>query len=248
MKDILAPFYFVYVVLLFLISMLPFYVFMRSAKLIVGNRTFINLLYKNFKLWMGIFMPMIFCPVKLFGRERFIHDENYVVIINHNSFMDIPVSAPGIPGASKTLAKIEISKVPLFGFLYTSGSILVDRKDKHSKANSYGQMEAALKDGIHLGLYPEGTRNKTKALLAPFHDGAFKVAIKTQKDIIPSIILGTKHILHPTKKIWAWPHKIEFHFLEKISVHGKTLKDLEDIKQTAHQQMLQFLELHKAKL
>lgn len=71
---------------------------------------------------------------------------------------------------------------------------MVTRQDAQSRKDSFPKMIEALNKGLHLCLFPEGTRNKTSEPLARFYDGAFKVAIEAQKPIIPGLIFGTKNI------------------------------------------------------
>lgn len=229
-KNILGRVYLVYFLLLFIITMLPVYI----GALIISSwadprRS--KVLHQMFKLWMGIFMPMVFCPVRRRGAQHFESGKTYVVICNHNSFMDIPVSSPWIPGANKTLAKIEIAKVPLFGTIYKLGTILVDRNDEKSRKESFASMRQTLQMGLHLCLYPEGTRNKTGKGLQPFQDGAFVVAIREQTPIIPALIFNTSKILPQDKTFFAWPSSIPFHFLKPISTEGLTLRDLPELKE-----------------
>jgi 1-acyl-sn-glycerol-3-phosphate acyltransferase len=72
--------------------------------------------------------------------------------------MDVPLSCPFIPGANKTIAKASFTKVPLFGFYYMKGSVLVDRNSDESRRKSYDKMKAVLKGNMHMSVYPEGTR------------------------------------------------------------------------------------------
>jgi 1-acyl-sn-glycerol-3-phosphate acyltransferase len=219
-KDILARVYFVYAALLFAITMLPIALLFLIARSFFNEHKSSIIIQKGFQVWMGIYMPLIFCPVKHVGRNQFKKGQNYVVTLNHNSLADVPVSSPGIPGPNRTLAKIEMSKIPIFGYIYSSGSILLDREDQKSRTESFKKMVAALEKGLHLCLFPEGTRNKTHEPLARFFDGAFRVAIMAQKPVMPGLIFGTKNFFHPTKKYWIWPHRIEFHFLEPIETAG----------------------------
>src|SRR5690625_2104436 len=154
---------------------------------------------KWYRVWMKVLMTLVFCRIKLKGRAYFEKDQNYIVVCNHNALFDILVSTPSVPGASKTLAKAELAKIPVFGFIYRSGSILVDRKNARSRAKSMEDMKKTLASGMHLILYPEGTRNKTEAPLKSFHDGAFKMAVETQKPIIPALLFNTRKILPPGK-------------------------------------------------
>jgi 1-acyl-sn-glycerol-3-phosphate acyltransferase len=97
---------------------------------------------------MGLFMPLVFCPVRRKGAAHFEKGKTYVVVCNHSSFMDVPVSSPWIPGANKTLAKIEIAKVPLFGTIYKLGSILVDRNNEKSRKESFASHARNLTNGF----------------------------------------------------------------------------------------------------
>ncbi len=154
------------------------------------------------------------------GRENFIKGENYIVICNHNSFMDVPVSSPAIPGGNKTIAKIEMSKIPLFGLLYKTGSVLVDRKSDHSRKESYNKMKEVLSMGLHMCIYPEGTRNKSAQPLKPFHSGAFRLSADTDKEIIPALIFNSRKVLPANKIFYAIPHKLEIHFLPGVKMNS----------------------------
>jgi 1-acyl-sn-glycerol-3-phosphate acyltransferase len=245
MKDILARMYFVYGMLLFAITMLPVALLFWIVRHTCNERKASILIQKGFQAWMGLYMPLIFCPVRHKGREYFKTGKNYVVTLNHNTLADVPVSSPGIPGPNRTLAKVEMSKIPIFGYIYKSGSILVSRQDAKSRKDSIPQMIEALKQGLHLCLFPEGTRNKTDQPLARFYDGAFKVAIAAQKPIIPGLIFGTKNILHPSKKMWAWPHKIEMHFLPEITTEGMQSSDADLLKQQVFDTMQAYYLAHQ---
>lgn len=196
-----------------------------------------KLMHKLFRAWMGVYLPLIFCPVKRKGKHNFKKEENYVVVINHNSLMDIPVSTPWIPGPNKTLAKIEMSRIPLFGVIYKAGSILVDRKRENSRRESIMRMQETLEMGINLCLYPEGTRNKTSAPIQAFYDGAFITAVRAQKPIMPGIIFNTGKVLPHDSKGWAWPKPLHIHFLEPVSTKGMTLEDVPQLKQKLHEIM-----------
>jgi 1-acyl-sn-glycerol-3-phosphate acyltransferase len=181
-----------------------------------------------FSMWMSVFFFLTGVRRIFKGREHFKKGETYVVVCNHNSFMDPPLSSPGIPAANKTIAKIEMSRIPLFGVVYKRGSVLVDRKSEESRKQSYAQMKKVLDMGLHMCIYPEGTRNKTSEPLRPFHDGAFRLAVETGKAVIPAVLFYTKKVLPPNKSFFFWPHKVEMHFLPAVSSNGKTTQELKD--------------------
>lgn len=222
--------YFIYFMLVFSITMLPAYL----AVLFIyswSEPKRAKALHRIFKVWMGSFMPLVFCPVRRKGAEYFKEGQQYVVVCNHNSYMDIPVSSPWIPGANKTLAKIEFAKAPFFGLIYKTGSILVDRTDEKSRKESFGAMRETLKMGLHLCLYPEGTRNKTDQSLQPFQDGAFVIAIREQQPIMPALIFNTAAIMPRNRQFWAWPKPIRIEFLPPIETNGMKLRELPELKE-----------------
>jgi len=227
-KAIIGRLFAVWAILVFIATMLifliPFFIFSYPAPDPAKTNRFVFLA----RIWMAVFMPLIGCPVTVRGRKNFAPGENYIVVCNHNSLMDVPISVPAIPGGNKTIAKIEMAKIPLFGMIYRTGSILVDRNSENSRKESYGSMKKVLGMGLHMCIYPEGTRNKTNEPLQRFHDGAFKLAVETGRPIIPSLLFHTKKVLPPGKTFYFWPHKVEMHFLTPVPVGNKTAQELKE--------------------
>lgn len=184
--------------------------------------------FRIFRAWMTFFF--IFTGVRRIhkGRENFKKGETYIVVCNHNTFMDVPLSSPGIPGPNKTIAKIEMAKIPVFGTIYQRGSVLVNRKSDESRRASYQKMKEVLAMGFHMCIYPEGTRNKSKEPLQRFHDGAFKLAVETGRPIMPAVIFGTYKVLPTHKTFFFWPGKVQMHFLPPVAVEGKTTEQLKE--------------------
>ncbi|HYC30226.1 MAG TPA: lysophospholipid acyltransferase family protein, partial [Chitinophagaceae bacterium] len=170
------------------------------------------------KVWMNIFLPLIGCPVRVRGKSNFKKGQAYIVACNHNSLMDVPLTTPFIPGANKTIAKIEMAKTPVFGVIYKRGSVLVDRKSDESRRRSLEDMKKVLALGMHMCIYPEGTRNKTGQPLKSFYEGAFRLASDTGTPIIPAIIFNTGKVLPASKKFFLWPKPLSIHFLEPVHV------------------------------
>ena len=181
------------------------------------------------QIWMRIYLFLIGCPLKVVGRKNFAKGENYIVVCNHNSLMDVPVTTPFVPGANKTIAKKSFAKTPLFGWIYTRGSVLVDRKSEESRRKSFEEMKLTLQQGLHMVIYPEGTRNRTNDPLKSFHDGAFKLATATNKQIIPTVIFNTRKVLPVNKAFYLWPHRLEMHFLPPVSPANSTSRELKEL-------------------
>jgi 1-acyl-sn-glycerol-3-phosphate acyltransferase len=173
-------------------------------------------LHKILRAWMYVFFFLAGLRLKVKGKNNFEAGHNYIIVFNHNSMIDVPVSYPFMPGANKTIAKIEMTRVPLFGLIYKRGSVLVDRKNEESRKLSYLKMKEVLDMGLHMCIYPEGTRNKTDQPLQRFHDGAFRLSLDTGKPIMPGLIFNSKKVL-PGKTFYFWPAKLELHYLPPVS-------------------------------
>lgn len=246
-KRILGHLYFVYALALFAATMLVVFIPIWLTSLLDEPQRS-KVMHPIFRLWMNLYMPLAFCPVFRKGKQHFKKGQNYVVVCNHNSFADVPVTSPWIPGPNKTLAKIEMARIPIFGVIYKAGSVLVDRKNEASRRDSFNQMALMLDKGLHLCLYPEGTRNKTAQPLQPFHKGAFKTAIDAQKPIIPALIFNTRGIFPGRPKFWAWPNRIHFHFLPPIETKGLQPADVKQLKEDIHLQMEQYFVANQKRL
>jgi 1-acyl-sn-glycerol-3-phosphate acyltransferase len=236
-KEIGGRIFAFWAMIIFIITMLPVFVAMWIIGIIdEPKRTAVFRIIS--KRWMQFFFLTTGNKLKIKGKENFVGGENYIVICNHNSLMDVPVTTPFIPGANKTIAKIEMSKIPLFGFIYKRGAILVDRQDKNSRTDSFKKMKQVLAMGMHMCIYPEGTRNKTDKPLKEFHDGAFKLAKETEKQILPAILFNTKKVLPPGKLFFFWPSKMEMHFLPPVQINQED--NIAVIKQNIFEMMSEY--------
>ncbi|WP_290796581.1 lysophospholipid acyltransferase family protein [Flavihumibacter sp. UBA7668] len=217
-KEVFGRIWAAWAMLLFTVTMLIFLipVILFCLPAAEPKRTQRFVLYA--RAWMAIFLPGIGCPLTVRGKQHFKKGTPYIVICNHNALMDVPISSPAIPGGNKTIAKAEMAKVPVFGMIYKLGSVLVDRKSDKSRKESFAKMKAVLDMGLHMCIYPEGTRNTSSEPLKPFHDGAFRLAIDTRKAIIPGVIFNTRKVNPPHKTFYLIPHPLRIQFLEPIEV------------------------------
>lgn len=180
------------------------------------------------RLWMHVWLRLVGCPIRVKGLENFKKKETYIVTCNHNALLDPTLSCPFIPGANKTIAKDSFAKVPLFGWYYKKGAVLVNRKNNADRTKSYEKMKQVLAAGMHMSLYPEGTRNRTREPLKSFYDGAFKLSIESGKSIIPALIFNTKKAMPINKTFYLLPQKLEIHFLEPIEPANKSTEHLKE--------------------
>lgn len=187
------------------------------------------------RIWMRVWLFLIGCPVKVTGKNNFKPGTAYIVVFNHNALLDVPLSAPFVPGPNKTIAKASFARIPLFGSFYKKGSVLVDRSNDKSRTKSFEAMKKVLALGMHMCIYPEGTRNRSGEPIKAFYDGAFRLAVATQKDIMPCIITGTKKAMPINKKFFLLPVRLRMHFLPPVSSASISVNHL---KEKVHQTML----------
>ena len=226
-KDIFGRIWAVWGILSFVITFLIVFIPSMLTYLVPDPKS-TALFIRIARLWMNVWLWLVGCPVKIKGRGNFARGETYIVVFNHNSLLDVPLSCPYIPGPNKTIAKKSFAKIPLFGWYYRKGSVLVDRKSETSRRQSFEEMKKVLRTGMHMCIYPEGTRNRTNEPLKKFYDGAFKLSAETNKAIIPALIFNTKKALPVHKSFYFLPHKLDMHFLPPVAPDGMTSEQLKD--------------------
>jgi len=120
----------------------------------------------------------------------------YMIMCNHRSWYDIPISIVALEQWTiRMLAKKELFHIPLWASaMRRSEFIAIDRSDPQKALESLDQAMEKMKDGVMVWIAPEGTRSKTGAL-GEFKPGGFKMAVDTGTILIPTVILGSEHIM-----------------------------------------------------
>ncbi len=180
------------------------------------------------RVWMIIYLHLIACPIQVSGKENVHKGETYIIVCNHNSLIDIPLTTPFMPQANKTIAKKSFARVPVFGWIYSWGSVLVDRNSVESRRKSYEDMKYVLRQGLDMLIFPEGTRNKTNDPLKLFYDGAFRLAIDTHHKIIPVVLFNTRKIMPANKFFYLMPHQIRMDILLPIASDHLSMEALKE--------------------
>lgn len=193
--------------------------------------------YSFLWLWSWIFSMLTFIRYDLKGREHIQPKTSYIYVSNHTSFLDIPGIRLLIPGEFRPIAKKELLKIPVFGFIVKAATVVVDRSNAQSRKQSIEKLREILTGGISILVFAEGTQNRTKEILQPFKDGAFRIAIDTQLPIVPLVVIGAGRLM-PPGKIDIKPGNIKVVAGEPISVEGLTPDDIQTLKQKTFDTML----------
>ena len=191
-------------------------------------------------IWSWIFEQLTFIRYKFYGTDNFRKGQSYIYVSNHTSFLDLPGIRMIIPGQFRPLAKKELKKIPIFGWIAQAATIIVDRSSPESRKKSIDRLKAALRAGISILIFAEGTQNRTKEILQPFHDGAFRIAVDTQEPILPMVVVGAGKLM-PPGTINLKPGLIRIYVGKEISTVGLTAKDVPELKARTFEVMKQMI-------
>jgi 1-acyl-sn-glycerol-3-phosphate acyltransferase len=192
--------------------------------------------------WARMLFPIFFIRIKIRNKELIDRNRVYVFIGNHRSQLDVPAYAVACPNTIRFLAKEELTKIPLLGYVIRNLYITVNRKSQEDRQRSMNAMVQSLRDGVSIFLCPEGTRNKTGEPLLPFKDGAFRVAIQAQLPLAVLTVKNTDKLLSPLRPIELSPGTMECIWSKPIETKGMTEKDVPRLKEMAAALMIASLE------
>ncbi len=234
MKRLLQPFYTILVLSTFVVCLLvalPVFLIAGSFDKAAARRVIWYVVHYWAKGWL-FFIGM---PMQCLGKRP--DKQRYIYIANHISYLDTVLIYAAVPTYFRTLAKKEMSRIPVFGFVYRQVAILVDRSSSESRAKSLRLMWRMLKHECNIAIFPEGTFNETTAPLKDFYDGAFRLAINTQMPILPMVFPDTVHRWHYSAWWKLWPGRNRVMYLAPVYVTGMTMEDLPALKEKVHAAM-----------
>lgn len=182
------------------------------AIVVVSMYLFKNHVHKIIKIWMKV--QIFLLGIKL--EERGKLDESCdLVVMNHQSLLDIIVMEHIHSRHLAWIAKKEITDLPFFGHIIKAPQMIsVDREDKAGIIHLMKEVKDRLSKGRPIAMFPEGTRSTGKRLL-PFKAGAKMIANKFNMKVQPVIIINTRNILD-SKKLTQTPGVVKVIYLDSI--------------------------------
>lgn len=167
-----------------------------------------------------ILRPLFTIIIKVLYRPKIINKEfipkkgSLVIAGNHVHAFDPVLIGSCTKRTMHYLAKKELYKGVKSIFFNLVGTLPVDRKSKNEK--TIGKAEEKLKCGGVIGIFPEGTRNRTSEDLLPFKKGAVNFAKHTNALIVPVAITGEYKIFGNNLTIrFGKPYKVISDDLDK---------------------------------
>lgn len=172
--------------------------------------------------------------------EHIVAGESRVYMSNHISWWEIFALASVLP-RFRMVGKAEIRRIPIFGPAAGAvAAIYIDRKNRRTAFAAYEDAVPQMKDGMSVGVYPEGTRGFSYEL-RPFKKGPFVLAIAAQAPIVPVVSYGSLEIQRK-HDILIHPQPVELTFLEPIPTAGLTYDDRDALIDRVWQAMADELE------
>ena len=167
------------------------------------DKFFCRIIMATFFIWPGI-------------RGAFPKKGTYIIMMNHSSFLDVFIF-PLIPRGHYTgVSATKNFKIPVFSTLIRRiQAIPIERKNLKAAIESIKKAEKVLKQNIHIGILPEGTRTLNGSL-GPLKKGGFHMAINTGTSIIPVGVSGAFDF-KPKNRWWFRPGPITINIGDAIN-------------------------------
>lgn len=174
------------------------------------------------------------------GSENIDPKQPYVIVLNHNSMVDI-LCLYKIPLVFKWVSKKEVYRIPLVGrLLFAHGDIVINRASaKEAMQMVHDKGKEWLKKGASVAIFPEGTRSKDGEI-HNFKAGAFLLAKDAGVPILPIVLDGTTTMIKGG--FWMnWKNRITIKVLPPISAEDVEQRSVKEIMAEVHESMVSTL-------
>jgi 1-acyl-sn-glycerol-3-phosphate acyltransferase len=236
MKVLLKPLqwlYCIYAFITFISIMLLIFPFALIASLF-GRITGGNMMIGLCMIWADLWFPLVFIWHKKIFEAPHDKKKPYIFLSNHISYLDAAIIPKAFRQPIRPLGKVEMSNVPVFGFIYRNAIVTVDRNNAANRSNSIRVLKLLIGKGISVVVFPEGTFNTGTTPLKEFYDGAFRVAIETQTSIKPVLFLDAYSRMPHESLFKMMPGRSRILYLNEIPVTGYTLADVRRLKEEVY--------------
>lgn len=154
------------------------------------------------------------------GQENIVKGGSALYVFNHRGFFDILAGYTTGPYPLAFVSKKELGKVPMISWwMKHMNCLFLDRSDMKKGMQTIQEGIELLKNGTSIYIAPEGTRNRHEnpEELLPFHEASFKLAIKSQRPVVPVAINHTDAVL---ENHFPWIHRthVIIEYCEPIDV------------------------------
>ena len=149
------------------------------------------------RIWARMILFTARVRVSVRGVENVKAGRPYVLCVNHQSHMDIPILLAALPFQFRFAAKKELFRYPFLGWhLRRSGHVPIDRENPHAAVKSLREAAEMIKRGAPILIFPEGATSRDGSI-KPFKGGGFMLATRSNAEVVPVTIRGSRAVLVP---------------------------------------------------
>lgn len=190
-------------------------------------------------VYMFVMVPPLW-KRKIEGLENIEKDKPYVIVINHQSMVDVMMLYL-VPMIFRWVSKKEVHRIPFIGrFLMMHGDIAIDRKQgSKSMRKVMEQGKMWLGRGVSVAMFPEGTRSKDGEIHR-FKAGAFALAKDAGVAILPVIMEGSSSMIKPSLMV-NWRNEFVIKVLPAISAEQVAATEQNELMEQTREIMVEAL-------
>src|SRR5882724_3035963 len=149
------------------------------------------------RIWARMILWTSRVRVSVKGVENIRPNVPYVLCVNHQSHMDIPILLAALPFQFRFAAKKQLFRYPFLGWhLRRSGHVPIDRENPHAAVKSLREAAETIRHGTPVLIFPEGGTSRYGDI-KPFKGGGFMLASKSDAQVVPITIRGSRAVLMP---------------------------------------------------
>lgn len=196
MKVILGILSFIYKLYFGLIFVISLCIFYFPIRFFLTKEKRKRKAHRLFVIWSRCVQVAIFIPFKIQQKEK-LPDGQIIICANHSSYLDI-ILLPSLMSHYPFIfiGKHEVLGYPLIKTFFKLLHISVDRSSKIQSARSFVKINRAYKDGWSIAIFPEGgIPDDNRPKMAPFKNGAFKLAMDNKATIVPITFINNYCLL-----------------------------------------------------
>lgn len=221
--------YFLIVFALVFLILYPFWVFM------LRKRSNYRRVHRMRQWWGKFIMLASFVRPRTESKSKLDPNQTYIFMANHFSYLDILSMIAQTGHFFRFLAKKELGDIPLFGILFRTIDIPVDRKNMKKSHEAFLAADDALDNGESLCIFPEGRIGSKVPEMSRFKRGGFVLAINHQVDIVPMTIVDNwKRLPGGGLENGGSPGKARTIIHEAISTKGLTVEDIPELQKRVY--------------
>lgn len=209
-------------------------VFFASLSLILGLSGMRSAYFIFARQWSSVLLKCAGVKVRIQGIEHLHPMQKRIYVVNHTSYFDIPIILASIPDNVRIMYRKNLERIPFMGWsLAASPYIGIQREHARNAMRGIEEAVNSVSSGESVVIFAEGTRSKD-GRLGPFKRGAFLLASRSGKQLIPVAIAGA-HIIMPKDKLRFYPGNVSLTILPPIEPINEMSRDQEAaLQKTVH--------------